>query len=219
MQTTILPERLPVSLTKSSRMKSYIAFGSIFYGLITIMDIYRSEVLLNKGVPEEQYSMVFAILTLLAGISVTLSGIIHKKFRNKTLTFISLVYILCCIIVGIIANTCSNNLAIPIIILMYSVMKMTTSVWYVLEYKYLKNFTTKEIRNKIMFTYELIGCVITSTLAVIGSMVLNYFNASQAFLLVSLAGFIAIVLALDYMRTRFGLRPKEYKKEDIEFKI
>ena len=80
-------------IVKSRRMKSYIAFGSIFYGLITIMDIYRSEVLLNKGVPEEQYSMVFAILTLLAGISVTLSGIIHKKFRNKTLTFISLVYI------------------------------------------------------------------------------------------------------------------------------
>ena len=29
---------------------------------------------------------------------------------------------------------------------------------------------------------------------------------------------IIIVLVLDYMRTRFGLKPEEYKKEDIEFR-
>ena len=26
-----------------------------------------------------------------------------------------------------------------------------------------------------------------------------------------------MVVVLDYMRTRFGLKPEEYKKEDIEF--
>lgn len=206
-------------IVKSSRMKSYIIFGSIFYGTITIIDLYRSDLIISKGMPEEQYSMMFAVLTILAGISVMLSKKVHKKFKNRTLTFISLSYILCCIVVGIIANTLSNSIAIPMIIILYVLMKMFTSIWYVLEYKYLKNFTTEEIRNKIMFTYELIGGVITSILAFIGSMVLEKFEVSQAFLLVSLAALIAIVLSLDYMRSRFGLKPKDYKKEDINFKI
>lgn len=206
-------------IIKSKRMKSYIVFGSIFYGIITILDIYRCDLLVNKGIPEEQYTMIFAILTLLAGFSVMLSRKVHKKFRNKTLTAISLVYIACAIIVGIVANVCFNSIAIPIIIIMYTLMKMSTSIWYVLEYKYLKNFTTEEIRNKIMFTYELIGGIVTSIFAIIGSLILGGFTVEQAFLLVPLAGLILIVLALDYMRTRFGLRPKDYKKEDIEFKI
>lgn len=206
-------------IVKSSRMKSYIIFGSIFYGTITIIDLYRSDLIISKGMPEEQYSMMFAVLTILAGISVMLSKKVHKKFKNRTLTFISLSYILCCIVVGIIANTLSNSIAIPMIIILYVLMKMFTSIWYVIEYKYLKNFTTEQIRNKIMFTYELIGGIVTSILALVGSFILEKFEVSQAFLLVSLGALIAIVLSLDYMRSRFGLKPKDYKKEDINFKI
>lgn len=205
-------------IIRSNRMKSYIIFGSIFYSVITILDIYRCDLLIVKGIPEEQYSMIFSILTLLAGISVTLSRKVHKKFRNKTITVISLTYILCAITVGIVANVISDSIAIPIIIVMYTIMKMSTSIWYVLEYKYLKNFTTEEIRNKIMFTYELIGGIVTSALALMGSMILNSISVNLAFLLVSVVFFGAILLSLKYMKTRFGLRPKEYKKEDIEFK-
>lgn len=204
-------------IVKSNRMKSYIIFGSIFYGIISIIDIYKSDLLVSKGIPEEQYSMIYAILVLLAGMSVMLSRKVEKKFKNRTLTFISLVYVGACIIIGIISNVCTNSLAIPIIIFMYAILRMCTAIWYVLEYKYLKNFTTEEIRNKIMFTYELIGCSVASILSVIGSFILEKFEVHQAFLLVSLASLIGIVLSLDYMRTRFGLRPKDYKKEDIEF--
>ena len=34
---------------------------------------------------------------------------------------------------------------------------------------------------------------------------------------VGLASLAVIILILDYMRTRFGLKPEEYQKEDIEF--
>ena len=205
-------------IVKSNRMKSYILFGAVFYGIITIIDIYRCDLLVSKGIAEEQYSMVFAILTILAGVAVTLSRKVHKKFKNRTITFISLIYIVCCTTVGIVGNI-NNTITIPIIIIMYTIMKMASSMWYVIEYKYLKNFTTKEIRNKITFTYELINGIITSICAIIGSLLLHRFKVNQAFLLVSLVAIIGIVLTLDYMRTRFGLRPKEYKKEDIEFKL
>ncbi len=101
---------------------------------------------------------------------------------------------------------------------MYAVLRMCTSIWYILKDKYLKNFSTEKIRNKIMFTYELIVGIVSSTMSVIGSLVLEKFGVDSSFLLVSLGALIAIVLALDYMRTRFGLKPEEYRKEDIEIK-
>lgn len=48
---------------------------------------------------------------------------------------------------------------------------------------------------------------------------LNVMDISKAFLLLVLIALLGIILSLDYMRTRIGLRPNEYKKEDIEFKI
>ena len=204
-------------IMKSNRLKSYIIFGAVFYGTITVIDIFRCDLLVSKGVSEEQYSMIFAILILLAGISVTMSRMVHKKFKNRTLTVISLTFITCCVIVGIVANTCPNVVAIPIIVALYTIMKMASAVWYVMEYKYLKNFTTEEVRNKIMFTYEAIGGVVTSLFAIIGSIILKGIGSDLAFLWVSFLLFVLIILSLEYMKPRFGLRPKEYKKEDIEF--
>ena len=205
-------------ITKSRRMKSYIIFGAIFYGIIKVIDIYKSDLLISKGIPEEQFSMIFAILSLLGGVAVTLSRKIHKKFRNRTLRFISLSYVGACVLIGIVTNVCTNSVSIPIILIMYAVLRMCTSIWYILKDKYLKNFSTEKIRNKIMFTYELIVGIVASTMSVIGSLVLKKFGVDLSFLLVSLAALIAIVLALDYMRTRFGLKPEEYRKEDIEMK-
>lgn len=205
-------------ITKSRRMKSYIIFGAIFYGIIKIIDTYKSDLLISKGIPEEQFSMIFAVLTLLAGLAVTLSRKMHKKFRNRTLSFISLLYIGACVLIGIATNVCTNSVSIPIILTMYAVLKMCSAIWYILEYKYLKNFSTEEMRNRIMFTYELIGGIVASTMSVIGSWVLEKFGVDSSFLLVSLVALIAIVLSLDYMRTRFGLNPEEYRKEDIEMK-
>ncbi|MGN1311232.1 MAG: MFS transporter [Clostridia bacterium] len=205
-------------ITKSRRMKSYIIFGAIFYGIIKIIDIYKSDLLISKGIPEEQFSMIFATLSLLGGVAVTLSRKIHKKFRSRTLSFISLSYVGACILIGIVTNVCTNSVSVPIILIMYAVLRMCTSIWYILKDKYLKNFSTEKIRNKIMFTYELIVGIVASTMSVIGSLVLKKFGVDLSFLLVSLGALIAIVLTLDYMRTRFGLKPEEYRKEDIEMK-
>ena len=204
---------------RSSRMRAYTIFGALFYAIITAMDIYRSELIISKGVSEEQYSTIFAIYILLAGISVSLNRKLQKKFKNKTLTVLSLTYIVGALIAAIAANTFANNIALPIIILVFALLKMCSANWNMLEYKYLKNFTMESVRNKIMFIYEFIGGIVTSTLSLIGSILLNTFNINQAFLLFILGSCIAIVLSLDYMRGRVGLKPKEYKKQDIDFDL
>lgn len=204
-------------ILRSRRMKAYILFQIVFYSLISIIDTYHSDLLIDIGIPEEQFSMIFAVLTLIGGISLSLKKPIEKKFKNRTLSFISLMYIGACIVVGAITSLYSDKAIIPIILIMYAIKRVSTAIWYILELKYLKNFTTENMRNKITFTYEFIGGIAASTFSILGGLLLKIVNVENAFLIVGLISFVSMIAVLKYMKTRFGLKPEEYKKEDIEF--
>ncbi len=204
-------------IVHSRRMKSYILFGAVFYGIISIFDTYKGDLLTDIGIPEEQFSMIFAILTFIGGLSVNLIPALEKKFKNRVLTFLSMLYIGSYLVIGLCVTKLTGNAIIPMILLMYCLAKMVTSIWYILEYKYLKNFSQPEMRNKITFTYELIGGITASIMSILGGLLLNVISIQNAILVVSLASLAILILILDYMRTRFGLRPEQYRKEDIEF--
>ncbi len=205
-------------ILKSKRMKAFILFQIVFYSLISIIDTYNGDLLTDIGVPEEQFSMIFAVLILIGGISLSLKKPIEKKFKNRTLAFLSLMYIGTCIAIGTISTMYTDNFIIPIILVMYAIQHVTTSIWYILESKYLKNFTNEDMRNKITFTYEFIGGVAASIFSVLGGLLLEVTSIQSAFLIVGLIALASMVVTLDYMRSRFGLKPEEYKKEDIELK-
>lgn len=99
---------------------------------------------------------------------------------------------------------------------MYCFVQMTKSIWYILEYKYLKNFSQPEMRNKITFAYEFIGGIVASSMSVLGGLLLDVIDIKNAFLIASLISVALMILILDYMRTRFGLKPEQYAREDIE---
>ena len=204
-------------IVKSKRMKAFILFQIVFYSLIEIIETYNSDLLVNIGIPEEQFSIIFAILTFISGVSLSLKRPIEKKFKNRTLSFLSLTYIVVCIIIGVIASYYKGTIIIPIVLIMFAIQKMSISIWYILETKYLRNFTNEDARNKITCAYELIGGIVASTFSVLGGLLLEVFTVENAFLVVGLLSLACMVVVLDYMRKRFGLRPEEYKKEDIEF--
>lgn len=204
-------------ILKSKRMKAYILFQIVFYSLISIIDTYHSDLLVDIGIPEEQFSMIFAILTLIGGISLSLKKPIEKKFKNRTLSFISLLYIGACIVIGSVASLYNGMDIIPLILIMYAVQKICTSLWYIFETKYLKNFTKEDMRNKITFTYEFIGGIFASIFSILGGVLVNYINIENSFLIVGLLGLSCMIVVLDYMKSRFGLKPEMYTKQDIEF--
>ena len=204
-------------IIKSKRMKAFILFQIVFYSLIEIIDTYNSDLLVNIGIPEEQFSMIFAILTFISGVSLSLIRPIEKKFKNRTLSFLSLIYIGACIVIGTIASLYKGVTIIPIVLIMYAVQRMSTSIWYILETKYLRNFTNEEMRNKITGAYEFVGGIAASIFSILGGLLLEVFKVENAFLVVGLFSLACMVVVLDYMRKRFGLKPEEYKKEDIEF--
>ena len=204
-------------IKRSNRMKAYVIFAAVFYGLIKIMSTYKSDLLLDIGVAEEQFSMIYAVLSLIAAISVTYSRKIQRYFKNKTLTFLSLSYIVSIIFIGGIALSITNSIALPLILIFYTVLRVCDSQWYVTQYTYLKNFTNEKTRNKISFTYELIVGIVASIMSLIGAAILDSFYVEYAIILVGLMFLAVMIVILDYMRTRIGLKPKQYTKKDLEF--
>jgi len=203
-------------ILKSRRMKAFIIFQIAIFSLIEIVSIYSNDLLVTIGIPEEQFSIIFSVLTLIGGVSLSLKKTIEKKFKNRTLAFLALTYIFACIIIGGISSVYTGVAIIPIILVMLATHRICESVWYILEYKYLNNFTTEEIRNKIMFTYEFIGAIGASIFSILGGLLLDIISVENAYLIVGLAFLAIMIVVLDYMRTRIGLKPEEYKKEDIE---
>lgn len=206
-------------ILKSKRMKAFILFQVVFYSVIEIIDTYNSSLLVNIGIPEEQYSVIFAVLTLIGGLALSLKKPIEKKFKNRTLSFLSLTYIGACIIIGIISSKYMGTAIIPIILVMLTVHRICKSMWYILEAKYIKNFTHEDMRNKITFTYEFVGGIAASICSILGGLLIKTVKVENAFLIVGLVFLACMVVVLDYMRTRFGLKPEEYTKQDIEFDV
>lgn len=204
-------------IKKSNRMKSYLIFAAVFYGIIKTFNTYKNDLLTDMMVTEEQFSMIYALLSLIAALTVTYSKKIQKKFKNKTLTILSMAYILSIVFVGIISLIMPNNIALPFVLVFYAVIRICDSQWFVTEYTYLRNFTTPDSRNKISFTFELIMCLGASIISFIGAIVLEYFSIRYTILLTGLLFLAIMLVVLDYMRTRIGLKPSQYKKEDIEF--
>ena len=204
-------------IKKSRRIKSYLLFGALFYAILRIMDTYKSNLLTDSGIQSEQYSIIIAVLSLIAAVSVGFAQKIQDRFKNKTLSFISITYLLSWVAIGTIALTMTNNIAIPFILMLYVVNRICDSQWYIVRGKYLKNFTRPESREKITFTYELITSLAGGLAALLGAVILEITDIRHAIILVALGGLALMIIVLDYMRTRFGLKPKEYKKEDIKF--
>ena len=202
-------------ILKSKRIKAFLFFSIVFYGIIYVTKTYSSDLLVTIGIPEEQFSMIFAILILIEGISISFKKQIEKKYKNRSLQFLSLIYIGSSILIGFISSITYNSIIVPIILVMLAVQRFSRSIWYILESKYLKNFTTNESRNKVAFIYEFIGGIACCIFSILGGLLLNVMEVSNAYLIASLAFLMLMVIALDYMRSRIGLRPKEYKKEDI----
>ena len=69
-------------ILKSKRMKAYILFQIALYGLIEIISTYSSDLLVTIGIPEEEFSIIFSVLTLIGGISLSLKKPIERKYKN-----------------------------------------------------------------------------------------------------------------------------------------
>lgn len=146
-------------ILQSKRMKAFILFGAVFTGLITIVDTCRGDLLTDLGIGPEQFSAIFAILIFLGGVSIHLKERIEKRFKNRSLTMLVLIFIFACIGIGMVSRYLTGNIIIPVVLLLYAFQYICTSNWYILEAKYEKTLQNQKIEIKLLLLMNLWGAL------------------------------------------------------------
>ena len=205
-------------MMQSDRLKYLFIFGAVFAALLGVLVSLRSGTLEQIGVPEQYFGVIFALLGIVSGISAKNQNRIHNKFTNKTLAVISVPTTISCIIMGLCLIGKFNFTVILIILLvLFFIQFLAKGAFYTLIKRYLNNFTNSSLRSKITSAYNLVESIARAGVALCASWLLKITIPSNTVLVLGCVITIIIVLLLDSMRNKVGLKPEEYSKKDIEF--
>ena len=203
-------------ILKSKRLKALFLFTSLFVGVLMMISTYEKSLLTQLGVKPQYFGIIFALLTLVQCFSVKYQNKIHNTWKNKTLTFISVPIFISFILVGIITNLNLNFIfTIIIVLLAFFIQHFFRGPYWILEDKYVTNFTNSNIRTKILSISNLLKNVGQILISFLGGLLLEFYTTSISYLIVGIIGLFVIILVLIYMKTRIGLAPEEYDKKEI----
>ena len=205
------------NIFKSARLRNLLLFGAMFSGIISVLITLRSSLLSDIGIPSQYFGIIFAVLEIVSGIAAKNQFRIHKKFRNKTLASLSLPTVVSCIILGLWCNI-ELNFYIMIfgVLVIFLVQAISKGPFYTLIRQYLNNFTTATLRTKISSAYNFLEGIFRFLIGLFASFLLRYTITSNTITIIGCIATVIIVLMLDNMREKVGLKPEEYKEKDIK---
>ena len=204
---------------KSKRVKSLFIFNALFTGVIIGVINLRSSLLKEMMVPEAWFGIIFALLEIGAGVLARYQDKIQKLFKNRTLQVLSIPVVFSCIIVGFVGKDSLSNSSLILVVLLFFIQQCVRGPFMGLMSRYLNNFTNKKIRSKISAFKNLTANLAVAIFTFTCSMLLKITTTANTFIIIGCLSTIAIVLTLDYMKDRVGLKPEHYTKEDVKYSI
>ena len=203
-------------ILNSNRLKLLLIFSAIFYSLMSIASIYRTSVLEYLEFSSEYTGFICALLACIAAFTCRNAHIIHKNFKNTTLSFLSLGYCLTAIIISAFIY-----FAIPeffvyfVVLIMMALQAVFEGPYDPLMNQYLSNFTTSRIRTKIYTVKSLLGEGIYAIVTFLSSLLLNIFSLPITLVIIASIFTITFVILISKMQTKVGLSPEEYESSEI----
>ena len=206
------------NIFKSNRLKSLLLFSGVFSALLTIRSTIASSLFSDIGVKEEYFGVIFAVLTIISGFSSKYQDFFHKKYRNRLLTNFSLTFSISMIVIGLTCVASKNFTFMMVIVLIgYTLQYIIKGPYYTLQKRYLNSFSSPTMATKIYSANILVEGLFDTFMYLICALLLTYTNTATTITILGCIFTIAFVFILDYMKTRIGLKPEEYKKSDISF--
>lgn len=205
-------------ILKSERIKSLILFAAIMTGLLGVLSNYELSLVEDLDISASYLGILFAILGITASIGAKGQNKFHEKYKNKSLITIGMAIVGSCIISGI-AGILSKEyrIGIMLIIVVYLVKYICAGTYYALIEKYLSNFTNKDIDTKIYTANNCIRSISSAGIGIMASFLLERLETAYCMIIIGSIFAILMVLVSKYMKTRVGLKPEEYSKEEVKY--
>ena len=204
-------------ILKSKRIKAILLFVIFFDGTLYTLYTLRASLLLDSiGMRTEHYTILIAILTVIAGLSSRLQQKINDYFKNKTLSVLAFLIVLSLIIPGVLSILNINVwIIIAISSLMFATQYGVQGTYEVLMSLYIRNFTSEDIRIDVSSVYETFHNISKFIMSIASSILLAFYTIEYNFVILGVVLGIIFFIVLNIMKKNFGLSPEEYDKKDI----
>lgn len=205
-------------IIKSNRLKSLLIFSLCFWGILSIFGTLRSSILVDIGLPEQYFGIIIAIMQIMSSISARKQHLFHKKLKNRALSFFALSISSSFILTGLLV-VCNISFVASLIITLLTIILVgiIKGPYFTLMQKYLNSFSNPDINTKIFAVKSLLENIGRVLLSLFASFLLSITTTSYTFIIIGCIFFIIFIFLLDYMKTKVGLKPDEYSKEDLIF--
>ena len=205
-------------IVTSKRLRALILFSSVMYGLITVMVTYQVSLLEELSVSASIIGIIFAVLEIISSIFSKKQAKFHNKFRNKSLMVLGFLASFSCLLAGLAGYISSNlYIIVGIIVFALAIKYAVVGIYHILIDKYFRNFTDENIDSKVFSAKMFFNSISSALLGIIASILLEFTSTKNSLIIISLIFIFLFILALTYMKSRVGLKPKEYSKEELKF--
>lgn len=200
---------------KSKRLHALLIFACVFYGVLSLSNLYIKTYLNNIQVSSTLFGYIFALASVSAAVGSMIQDKIEKTHKNKTLSAISITYISSFLLIGLFSLIFKNYSALLTIgIIVFLIQALLKGAYRIIMKEYVSRYTTSAIRPKLMSIYYLAESFGSATLMFIASRTIDLVPIGISYSVFGLILFIAMILILNYMNSRVGLDPSKYGKSD-----
>lgn len=205
-------------ILKSERIKSLILMAALMTGILNILTTYEISLVEDLNMSATHMGILFAFLGAIATFGTREQNNFHNKFKNKSLTVLGLMIVGTCIVSGVSGLIAKEyKVAILFIILAYLIKYTCEGTYYALIEKYLSNFTNKDIDTKIYTANNCIRSISSAVMGIFASFLLDRMETAYCMIAVGVIFTILMLLTSKFMKTRVGLKPEEYPKEEVKY--
>ena len=203
-------------ITKSKRLRSLFLMTGTIWGIIVLLDTYQLTLLQHIGATSIQIGIIFAALELTKGLFSNSAKTFNKKFKNRSLTNILLIFATGFILSGVIAALNINfYLKFILIICILLILGAANAIDQILAKKYINNFTTNKILPAIYSSKAICDNLSRTIFTLAGSAILEIWNINASMAVMGIIIFVLTFILTIYSRDKLGLKPDEYSQKDI----
>lgn len=200
----------------SRRLRTLLIMLACLWGIVSVFATYQETLLKELNIPSYYIGFIISGFQMLVGMFAIKSSDFNKKFKNHSLTYIGLIITIGSIILGI-----GTLLKIPfeiqlmIVTFVFIARAYAKGMFQVLKKRYMNNFSNSKVLPKIYSVNNILANASSMILGFIASALLKVTSLQNSLLILGIFTTVLVIILAIYSKTRLGLKPEEYSKEDI----
>ena len=201
---------------KSKRIISIFIYSFIMSGLIRVTDTIQKSTIVDLHVSAVEYSLIFAVLTLCIGIGSSIQYKVEKVLKRKILRVVGFIFAILILMLGVFNKIFTDvNIALIISIAILIMRNLLSGIYRISVKKYMNNFTTHNVRGKILSVFYIFENGGTAILFFTCGTIIDKVGTNNTSIILGISSMAIIFLVVKFMNHNLGLNAEEYSKDDV----